>query len=126
MKTNEIYGAEIVDSALLIKDCLIISDIHLGYEYALNREGFMIPRFQYKKIIARLKEIIGTSNASKIIVNNKFLVYWKIVADKHVVFVASKTKFLTACKTPKTFGFGALENPRFFGRRKHCFRQHKS
>lgn len=47
MKTNEIYGAEIVDSALLIKDCLVISDIHLGYEYALNREGFMIPRFQY-------------------------------------------------------------------------------
>ena len=69
MKTNEIYGAEIVDSALLIKDCLIISDIHLGYEYALNKEGFMIPRFQYKKIIARLKEIIDASNVSKIIVN---------------------------------------------------------
>ena len=69
MKTNEIYGAEIVDSALLIKDCLVISDIHLGYEYALNREGFMIPRFQYKKIIDRLKEIINVSNASKIIVN---------------------------------------------------------
>ena len=69
MKTNEIYCAEIVDSALLIKDCLVISDIHLGYEYALNREGFMIPRFQYKKIIDRLKEIIDASNASKIIVN---------------------------------------------------------
>ena len=69
MKTNEMYGAEIVDSALLIKDCLVISDIHLGYEYALNREGFMIPRFQYKKIIDRLKEIIDASNASKIIVN---------------------------------------------------------
>ena len=69
MKTNEIYDAEIVDSALLIKDCLVISDIHLGYEYALNREGFMIPRFQYKKIIDRLKEIIDASNASKIIVN---------------------------------------------------------
>lgn len=69
MKTDEIYGAEIVDSALLIEDYLIISDIHLGYEYALNREGFMIPRFQYKKIITRLKEIIDASNASKIIVN---------------------------------------------------------
>ena len=69
MKTNEIYCAEIVDSALLINDCLVISDIHLGYEYALNREGFMIPRFQYKKIIDRLKEIIDASNASKIIVN---------------------------------------------------------
>lgn len=69
MKANEIYGAEIIDAALLIKDHLIISDIHLGYEYALNREGFMIPRFQYKKIKARLKEIIDASNAGKIIVN---------------------------------------------------------
>ena len=69
MKTNEIYGAEVIDSALVIKDHLIISDIHLGYEYALNREGFMIPRFQYKKIISRLKEIIDASNATKIVVN---------------------------------------------------------
>ena len=69
MKTNEIYGAQIIDSALMIKDCLIISDIHLGYEYALNRQGVMIPRFQYKKIVARLKKIIENSNADKIIVN---------------------------------------------------------
>lgn len=69
MKTNEIYGAEIVDSALTIKDYLIISDLHLGYEYALNRQGLMIPRFQYKKIIKRLEKIIKKSNATKIIVN---------------------------------------------------------
>jgi len=69
MKNNKIYNAEIIDSALLIKDYLIISDLHLGYEHALNKEGFMIPRFQYKKIIARLKEIIAASNASKVIVN---------------------------------------------------------
>ncbi len=69
MKNNEIYGAKIIDSALQIEDYLIISDLHLGYEYALNKEGLMIPRFQYKKIISRLKEIIDESDASKIIVN---------------------------------------------------------
>jgi len=69
MKNNEIYEAKIIDSALQIKDFLIISDLHLGYEYALNSEGLMIPRFQYKKIINRLEEIMDESNASKIIVN---------------------------------------------------------
>lgn len=69
MKSNEIYGVEIIDSSLLINDYIIISDLHLGYEHTLNAEGIMIPRFQYKKIIARLKEIIDVSNASKIIVN---------------------------------------------------------
>ncbi len=69
MKNTEIYDTEIIDSALLIKDYLVISDLHLGYEYALNKTGFMIPRFQYKKIISRLKEILEVSNASKIIVN---------------------------------------------------------
>lgn len=69
MQNDLIYGAQIIDSALLIKDYLIISDLHLGYEYALNKEGFMIPRFQYKKIIKRLEEIIEKSCASKIIVN---------------------------------------------------------
>jgi len=69
MNKNEIYGAKIIDSALQIKDYLIISDLHLGYEHALNAEGFMIPRFQYKKIINRLKDIIKRSNAQKIIVN---------------------------------------------------------
>ena len=69
MKNNKIYGAKIIDSALLIKDYLVISDLHLGYEHALNAEGFMIPRFQYKKIINRLKEIIDESNAHNIIVN---------------------------------------------------------
>jgi putative SbcD/Mre11-related phosphoesterase len=69
MKNDEIYGAKIIDAALLIKDNLIISDLHLGYEYSLNAEGFMIPRFQYKKIIDRLKEIIDKSDARKIIVN---------------------------------------------------------
>ena len=69
MKNDEIYGTKIIDSALMINDYLVISDLHLGYEYSLNDEGFMIPRFQYKKIVDRLKEIINESNARKIIVN---------------------------------------------------------
>jgi len=69
LKNETIYGARIIDSALQIGDYLIISDLHLGYEQALNSAGVMIPRFQYEKIIKRLKEIISQTDVSKIIVN---------------------------------------------------------
>ncbi|WP_414468775.1 metallophosphoesterase [Methanobacterium sp. ACI-7] len=69
MIKNTVYNAEIIDSALLIRDYLIVSDLHLGYEYALNKNGIMIPRFQYNKILNRLEEIQNKANASKIIIN---------------------------------------------------------
>jgi len=69
LENEAIYGAKIIDSALLIDDYLIISDLHLGYEGALNAQGFMIPRLQYKKILKRLKEILSRTDAKKIIVN---------------------------------------------------------
>ncbi|AEG17802.1 metallophosphoesterase [Methanobacterium paludis] len=68
MKNNEIYGAEIVDLALVIRNNLIISDLHLGYEEALNAEGIMVPKFQYQKIIARLEKIISQTDCSRVIV----------------------------------------------------------
>lgn len=69
LEKNTIHGARIIDSALQIGDYLIIADLHFGYEQSLNRAGLMIPRFQYEKIIERIKEIITRSDASKIILN---------------------------------------------------------
>jgi hypothetical protein len=69
MDFNKIYGASIIDLALKIKDYLVISDLHLGYEQSLNAEGIMVPRFQYPLIVERLKEIQHKSSCSKIIVN---------------------------------------------------------
>lgn len=69
METNTIYNAEIADLGLIIEDCLIISDIHIGYEGALNREGIMVPRFQYKKILERINEIISKYEPKRVIVN---------------------------------------------------------
>jgi|TARA_B100001971_G_C18254880_1_gene581214 putative SbcD/Mre11-related phosphoesterase len=48
-------GIQIIDLALLIKDNLIIADTHIGYEEALNKQGILIPRFQFKEIIQRLE-----------------------------------------------------------------------
>ncbi|MGC9516683.1 MAG: metallophosphoesterase [Methanomicrobiales archaeon] len=63
---DEICKAKIVDLALLIEDNLIISDLHLGYEQALNAEGLMVPKFQYNKIISRLEEICNNINLEKV------------------------------------------------------------
>ncbi|MBM4241191.1 MAG: metallophosphoesterase, partial [Euryarchaeota archaeon] len=69
MKFEDIYGAKIVDLALSIGDNLIISDLHLGYEEALNAEGIMVPKFQYEKIIARLEDIFSATDPDTIIIN---------------------------------------------------------
>jgi putative SbcD/Mre11-related phosphoesterase len=65
----KIYGAEVLDMALLVDDYLIISDLHLGYEEALNFQGIMVPKFQYQKIVQRMEEIHNRCECSRIIVN---------------------------------------------------------
>jgi putative SbcD/Mre11-related phosphoesterase len=69
MTRNLIYNAEISDLGLIIDNTLIISDLHIGYEQALNREGIMVPRFQYKKILERLQEIINLFDVDRVVVN---------------------------------------------------------
>lgn len=44
MNSFKIYEAEVIDRALKINDTLIISDIHLGYESTLNKQGLMLPK----------------------------------------------------------------------------------
>ena len=69
MTYTNIYGAKILDLALEIEDYLVISDLHLGYEEALNYQGIMVPKFQYPKIIKRTEEIYSRSDCSSIIIN---------------------------------------------------------
>jgi len=69
MDFNQIYGAEIMDLALILDNYMVISDLHLGYEQSLNAEGIMVPKFQYPLIKARMAEIIERSPCQRIIVN---------------------------------------------------------
>ena len=61
---------EIIDLALYIKrhDALIISDLHIGYGEALNKQGILIPRFSFKDMTQRLNKIL-CRRFSKIIIN---------------------------------------------------------
>ncbi len=61
---------EIRDLCLLIcKEILVISDLHIGYEEALNKQGVLIPRMQFGEIEKRLRKILGNKKFKKIIVN---------------------------------------------------------
>lgn len=51
---------EIIDLALYHKKSktLIIADIHMGYEEALNKQGILIPRDQHIRTLKRLQKIL--------------------------------------------------------------------
>lgn len=54
-------GIEIIDLCLfLVKPkTLVIPDVHIGYEEALNKQGILIPRIQFEEIMSSLEKIIG-------------------------------------------------------------------
>jgi len=62
---------EFRDLSLYLKkeNAIIISDIHLGYEEALNRQGILIPRFQFKETLKKIKKILKDLEVNEIIIN---------------------------------------------------------
>lgn len=72
MANISLYGARIVDLALLANDYLVVSDLHLGYEEALNYQGVMVPKFQYPLLTNRLEDILFQQKAEGIIINGDF------------------------------------------------------
>lgn len=71
-KTEILAGIYAVDLAILADSALIITDIHIGFEEALNKQGILMPRFQFPEIIERMNKIfryLGNKKFSKVIVN---------------------------------------------------------
>jgi len=61
---------EIRDLGLVInKNVLVLADFHIGLEEALNKEGVLVPRNQFRDIVERLKKILGKTKFRKIIIN---------------------------------------------------------
>ncbi len=59
-----------IDLALYLDSTLVISDVHIGYEEALNKRGMMIPRLQFGEMIKRIEKILSEAGkVEKIIVN---------------------------------------------------------
>ena len=64
-----IKGIYANDLYLKLKDYLIFSDIHLGYEESLNKKGIMLPRLQFEDLVGKLKKILGDNSSRKVILN---------------------------------------------------------
>ncbi|MBI3027343.1 metallophosphoesterase [Candidatus Woesearchaeota archaeon] len=63
---------EIVDLALYFNPILIIADVHIGYEEALNKQGILLPRLQFGEMVKRIEGIFNrlkNRNIEKIIIN---------------------------------------------------------
>lgn len=57
---------QIVDLALYCDKTLIIADVHIGYEEALNKQGVLVPRLQFEEIVKRVESIFKTLENKKI------------------------------------------------------------
>lgn len=64
-------GIEIIGLALWIKKekTLIISDLHLGYEEMLERQGVLTPRFQLKDMVEQLTKIFKKVQPETVVIN---------------------------------------------------------
>lgn len=53
-------GIELIDHAVWIPahKLLAISDTHIGYEEALNKNGVLVPRFEFQEMTRRIQRII--------------------------------------------------------------------
>ena len=81
MKQNEIlYGWAIIELGIYLKkeNCLIVSDLQLGYEEIMNRQGVFVPRFNYLEIKKRFEMKFqairgkGVAGIDRIIINGDF------------------------------------------------------
>lgn len=47
---------------------LAFADAHLGYEDALNRQGFLVPHFQYRDLVKHLDDALELTNPEGIVI----------------------------------------------------------
>ncbi len=72
MKSLEILpGIEIAGLTLNLKKSktLVFADLHLGFEEYLNKQGILVPRFQYSDIIQHLEKILKKTRPETIVIN---------------------------------------------------------
>ena len=114
---------EIIDLALYLKkeNTLIISDIHIGYEESLNKQGIFIPRLYFKDTIKRLEKII-TRKFDKIIINGDIKHEFGTISDqewrntlKLIDFLSKKCDQLILIKGNHDKSLGPISKKRNVG-----------
>ncbi len=64
-------GIEIINKALWLpsKKILILADLHIGYEEALNKQGILVPRMQFMETKSDLEKLLRNVKPKTIIIN---------------------------------------------------------
>ena len=57
---------DIIDLALHFDSTLIIADVHIGYEEALNKQGVLVPRLQFEEMVKRIERIFNILKKKRI------------------------------------------------------------
>jgi uncharacterized protein len=96
-------GIEIVDLSLFLPKfkALIITDTQLGYEESINKQGILLPRFQFKDILTRLEKIIEVTKPKQVVLNGDIKhefstiskTEWKQVSEL-IEFISSKAELV--------------------------------
>ncbi len=93
---SDLYAAYLPEYGIAI-----VSDLHIGYEGVLQREGVMIPKYQKKILMERIEKIIERFEPNLLIINGDFKhefgknlrQEWNEVLEL-LNFIKSKTKVL--------------------------------
>ncbi len=66
-----IKGLRPVDLALFLdeEDTLVLGDIHIGFEEAMQKQGVFLPKFHYQDLFERLQKILTTVKPKKVVIN---------------------------------------------------------
>ncbi|MDI6736946.1 MAG: metallophosphoesterase [Nanoarchaeota archaeon] len=65
MKKQLLKGITAIGLFLYTQKTLIIADIHMGYEEAMNKQGVLVPRRQYSETISLLEQTFAELKAYK-------------------------------------------------------------
>ncbi len=56
------------DLCVVVGDTIIFSDVHIGLEEALNKQGILIPRFQFNELVVRIKKILDDAHPFRVVI----------------------------------------------------------
>lgn len=77
------------EKALKLGKNLIIADLHLGYEVAMAKEGFYLPRI-FHEVVENLKGLIGRERPKRLIIDgdlkHSFIPEWRERAELKAFF----------------------------------------
>ena len=59
----------LLDTCIKMKDAIILGDVHIGYEEAINKTGTFIPRIYFEEMYSKMEKILKKEKPTKVIIN---------------------------------------------------------